>query len=219
MTGTQSKLLRAFWLGLSLLFAADLILLAKYTPDERMMGSIQKIFYLHLPVAINALLACLVAFVASIGYLWQRQAWWDDLAWASARVAVQFCGVVLLTGMVWGRVAWGLWWTWSPRLTFSLALFLLYLVYLLVRSSVEGRDRRAVVAAVYAVVAFLDVPLVWLSARLMPDIHPASVQLAPAMKLTLAAWFVPVTLLAIGLISVRFVLNRNARLIYAAGAA
>jgi heme exporter protein C len=208
----------AFWLGLGVLFAADLYLLTHYTPTEKMMGPVQKIFYLHLPVAINTFLACLTAFIASVGYLWKRTAWWDDLAWAAVRVAVQFCGVVLLTGMAWGRLAWGVWWTWSPRLTFSLVLFLLYLVYLLVRSPVEGRERRAVVAAVYGVIAFLDVPLVWLSARLMPDIHPGSIQLAPEMKLTLAAWFLPITLLAAGLIFVRFGLNRQKTLKYSAGA-
>jgi heme exporter protein C len=213
----QSKVSSIFWISLGLLFAADLVLLTTYTPTERMMGPVQKIFYLHLPVAINTFLAAMTAFIASIGYLWQRRAWWDDLACAAARVAVQLCGVVLLTGMAWGRLAWGVWWTWSPRLTFSLALFLLYAVYLVVRSSVEGRERRAVIAAVYAVIAFLDVPLVWLSARLMPDIHPGNIALAPAMKITLAAWFVPVTLLAAGLIAVRFGLNRRDTLTYTAG--
>ena len=217
MMGRKPILMSGFWLGLALFFVADLVLLTNHTPIEKTMGMTQKIFYLHLPVAINTFLACAIAFIASVGYLWQRSAWWDDLASAAVRVAVQLCGVVLLTGMAWGKLAWGVWWTWSPRLTFSLALFFLYVVYLLVRSSVEGRERRAVIAAVYAVIAFLDVPLVWLSARLMPDIHPGSIELAPAMKLTLAAWFVPVTLLAAGLIFVRFALNRRASLIYAAG--
>jgi heme exporter protein C len=209
MSGMQSKLVRSFWIALALLFAADLVLILRYTPEERSMGAIQKIFYLHLPVAINTFLACLTAFVASIAYLWQRKGWWDDLAAAAARVAVQLCAAVLATGMVWGRAAWGVWWTWSPRLTFSLVLFLLYVVYLVVRSSVEGRERRAVIGSVYAIIAFLDVPLVWLSARLLPDIHPGSVQLEPAMKLTLAASFVPVTLLAAALVFTRFVLNRT----------
>lgn len=217
MLRSQNILITAFWIMLALLFAGDVVLLQKYTPTEQSMGAVQKIFYLHLPVAINTFLACTTAFVASIGYLWKRTAWWDDLAWAAVRIAVQFCAVVLLTGMCWGHGAWGVWWTWSPRLTFSLALFLLYLVYLLVRSSIEGRERRAVIAAVYGVVAFLDVPLVWLSARLMPDIHPGSIELAPAMKLTLVAWLVPVTLLAAGLITVRFALNRRESLKYSAG--
>jgi heme exporter protein C len=107
---------------------------------------------------------------------------------------------VLLTGMIWGRSAWGQWWTWSPRLTFSLVLWLLYVVYLMIRASIESPQRRGIVAAVYGIVAFLDVPLVYLSVRLMPDIHPVSVQLAPEMKLTLAVWFVPVLMLGAGLI-------------------
>ena len=175
------------------------------------MGPVQKVFYLHLPVAINTFLAFAVVFVASIGYLAQRASWWDDLAAAGARAGVQLCSVVLLTGMIWGRSAWGVWWTWSPRLTFSLMLWLLYVVYLIVRSSIESPQRRAVVGAVYGITAFLDVPLVWLSARLIPDIHPSAITLAPAMKLTLLAWFVPITMFAAGLIVTRFVLNRRAR--------
>jgi heme exporter protein C len=93
-------------------------------------------------------------------------------------------------------------------LTFSLILFLLYVVYLVLRSSIEGRERRAVIGSVYAIIAFLDVPLVWLSARLLPDIHPGSIHLEPAMQVTLAFSFLPVTLLAGGLVVARFFLNR-----------
>lgn len=200
---------RLYWLATAAAFAVAAVLAAAWTPTEATMGPVQKIFYVHLPTAINTFLACLLVFIASIGYLWQRNNWWDDLAAAAARVAVLFCTVVLLTGMIWARGAWGQWWTWSPRLTFSLVLWFLYTVYLIVRSSVESRQRRAAICAVYAIVAFLDVPLVYLSARLMPDIHPASVALAPAMKITLAVWFIPVTLLCAGLIWTWFQLNRR----------
>jgi heme exporter protein C len=200
-----------YWLATALLTVLGVGLVAFYVPDEASMGPIQKIFYLHLPVAICTFLACLVCFVASIGYLWQRDAWWDDLAAAGARVGVQLCSVVLLTGMIWGRSAWGQWWTWSPRLTFSLVLWLLYVVYLMVRLSVESDSRRAVIGAVYGVIAFLDVPLVWLSTRLMPDIHPTSIELASPMKLTLAVWFVPVLMLAGGMVLAKFSLNRQRR--------
>ncbi|MHC5001738.1 MAG: cytochrome c biogenesis protein [Planctomycetota bacterium] len=193
------------------MFAVTLVMLATYTPVESTMGPVQKIFYLHLPIAINTFLACLVVFVASVGYLWQRQLWWDDLAAAAAKVATLYCAIVLLTGMVWGRSAWGLWWTWSPRLTFSLVLFLLYAVYLMIRPSIESPQRRAVVSAVYGIAAFLDVPLVYLSVRLMPDIHPTAIELEPSMRLTLLAWFVPVTLLSAGLIIARYRLNRRIR--------
>jgi len=211
MNRTRNLLVPAYWTATVGLFAAAVALTLVWTPVEATMGPIQKIFYLHLPVAINTFLACLVVFIASVGFLWQRKAWWDDLAYAAAKVAVQFCTVVLATGMIWGKSAWGQWWTWSPRLTFSLALWLLYVVYLIVRLSVESRARRAVISAVYGVVAFLDVPLVYLSARLMPDIHPGSVSLAPAMKLTLGLWFIPVTLMCFGMIVARYFLHRRIR--------
>ena len=201
----------AFWLLVLALFAATVAMLARYTPVETTMGPVQKIFYLHLPVAINTFLACLVVFIASIGYLWQRKMWWDDLAAASGKVAVLLCTIVLLTGMIWGRSAWGTWWTWSPRLTFSLVLWILYVVYLMIRPSIESPQRRAVVSAVYGIAAFLDVPLVYLSVKLMPDIHPSSIALEPAMKLTLLAWFAPVTLITAGLVALRFRLNRRLR--------
>ena len=182
------------------LLAQAIVMLAIYTPTEASMGPIQKIFYVHLPCAIATFLACLICFVASVVYAWQRDAKWDRLAASAARVAVVFCSGVLLTGMIWGRSAWGQWWTWSPRLTFSLVLWLLYVVYLMIRASIESPQRRAIIAAVYAIVAFLDVPLVWLSTRLMPDIHPVSVQLVGSMRITLIAWFVPVLMLAGGTI-------------------
>jgi heme exporter protein C len=182
-----------------------------YAPVESTMGVVQKLFYVHLPSAINTFLACLVVFVASVGFLLKRESWWDDLGAAAAKVAVALCSVVLLTGMVWAKSAWGTWWTWSPRLTFSLLLWLLYVVYLIVRASIDSGQRRAVVAAVYGIVAFLDVPLVYLSARLLPDIHPASIGLAPEMKLTLAVWFVPVTLIAGGLIAAGYRRRRAIR--------
>ena len=180
------------------LLVQAILMLALYTPTEATMGPIQKIFYAHLPCAIATFLACLVCFIASVGYACSRDARWDRLAASAALVAVVFCSIVLLTGMVWGRSAWGQWWTWSPRLTFSLVLWLLYVVYLMVRASIEAPQRRAVIAAVYGIVAFLDVPLVWLSTRLMPDIHPVSVQLDGSMRITLIAWFVPVLMIAAG---------------------
>ena len=126
MTSTKTILVRAYWVVTFALFAVAIAMVAFYAPVEQTMGPIQKIFYLHLPVAISTFLACAVSFVASIAYLAQRDGKWDDLAAAAARVAVQLCAVVLLTGMIWARSAWGVWWTWSPRLTFSLVLFLLY---------------------------------------------------------------------------------------------
>lgn len=209
---TESRTVsRIYWLVVIAAFAATTAMLFLYTPVEKTMGPIQKIFYVHLPSAICAFLACTVTFVGGVGYLWQRRMAWDDLSAAAAKVAALMCSVVLLTGMVWGRAAWGTWWAWTPRLTFSLLLWLLYVVYLIIRPSIESRPRRALICSVYAITAFLDVPLVYLSVRLIPDpIHPRSVALDGSMKLTLAAWFVPMTLLVIGLIIA--LKRRNCRL-------
>ncbi len=208
MNTVKSKLCMAYWLVTASLFAGAVVMVFVWTPTEQTMGVVQKIFYLHLPVAINTFAACMVTFIASIGYLWQRRQVWDDLAVSSAKVAVLLCSIVLLTGMIWGHSAWGQWWTWSPRLTFSLVLWLLYVAYLVIRPSIESRQRRALVSAVYGVVAFLDVPLVYLSVKLMPDIHPSSIGLAPEMKTTLLFCFLPVTMLAVGLIAARYRLQR-----------
>lgn len=198
---SQSRMgARLYWAIVVLAFGATTTMLLVYTPVEQTMGPVQKIFYLHLPSAICAFLACMTAFVGGIGYLWRRRMVWDDFSAAAAMAAALMCTVVLATGMIWARLAWGAWWTWSPRLTFSLLLWLLYVVYFIIRPSIESRSRRALICSVYVVAAFLNVPLVYLSARLIPDIHPPSVTLIPSMQITLVAWFIPVILLTAGLI-------------------
>ena len=208
----------AYWVATWALVLVGLLLVAYYAPADADQGVRQKIFYLHLPVAITTFLACFVVFAASGLYLWQRAGWCDDLAHAAAEVAVLYCSVVLLTGMIWAREAWGHWWTWSPRLTLSLVLWLLYVVYVVVRPAIESPERRAVVCAVYGVLAFLDVPLVYFSVQLMPDdIHPPSVDVAPPMLRTVLFWMVPVGLLCVGFIRGRYRLLQRARALREAG--
>lgn len=200
-----------YWLLTAASFAVVGAMAAFYAPVEATMGVVQKIFYVHLPSALNTFAAFAVVFVAGIGYLAQRKAWWDDLAAAAARAGLVFCSVTLLTGMVWARAAWGTWWTWSPRLTFTLLLWLLYVVYLILRASVDSDQRRAIVASAYGIVAFLDVPLVYLSARLLPDIHPTAMTMTHEMRVTLTAWFLPVTLLNGGFIVAGYAIAAAAR--------
>lgn len=211
MVELRRGLVPLYWLITLALLAVAVAVLAFATPTDTETGDVQKIVYLHLPVALNMFAACAFVFLGSVGYIWQRRLIWDDLAHASAQVAVALCSVTLATGMIWGRSAWGQWWTWSPRLTFSLMLWLLYVVYLLIRPSVEAPQRRALVCAVYGMIAFMDVPLVYVSTKLLPDIHPSRANLTPAMWVTLIAWSAPVTLLTAGLIQARFELNRTSR--------
>lgn len=203
------KLYGLYWIATISLLIVAVSMSIWYAPIESTMGPIQKIFYLHLPSAMNTFFAAFVVFAAGLGYVWTRDERWDMLADAAARVAVLFCTIVLCTGVIWAHEAWGRWWTWSPRLTFSLIMLLLYVVYLAMRSAIESPRRRAVVCAVYGVLAFLDVPLVYLSVKLLPDIHPSSIELEPAMAMTLAVWFVPISLICIGLIGGRYLLSAS----------
>jgi heme exporter protein C len=209
----RRSLVIIYWILTLACLAGTTGMLFAYTPTEVTMGIVQKIFYFHLPVAINSFVACMVVFIASIGYLWQRRMWWDDLAHAAGAVAVLLLTVVLLTGMIWGKSAWGQWWTWTSwRLTFSLVLWLLYVVYLMIRPSIESPSRRAIICAVYGIAAFVDVPIVYFSVKLLPEtVHPESISLEPSMQLTLGLWFIPVTLLTLGTIAARYQLNRRRR--------
>jgi heme exporter protein C len=207
----EKRIALGFWLLTAVLFLGTISMLVLYTPVEPTMGPIQKIYYVHLPVAIGTFTGALLVFIAGLGYLWQRSLWWDDLAQAAGELTVLLCSVVLLTGMFWAKSAWGHWWEWSAPLTFSLVLWVLYAAALVLRPMIHDPVRRATVAAVYGVAAFVDVPLVYTSLKLMPDRHPTSIALSPSMRLTLLAWFLPVTLMAGGLLVARFGLCRRGR--------
>lgn len=212
MAMDRKLLIPIYWLAVVAMLAAAVWLVAFRTPADPATGAIQKIAYLHIPVAVNTLLACLVSFVGAVAYLWSRDQAWDDLAASAAKVAVVLGSVVLLTGMVWARGAWGNWWVWNPLQTFSLTLWLLYVAYLVVRRSIASTERRAMVSAVYAVIAFMDVPLVYLSVHLLPERTGSATAWTSSMHLSMAAMFVPVTLASLGLIATRYVFARMERL-------
>lgn len=144
-----------------------------YAPEELTMGVVQKIFYTHLPLAWWAFVAFLGVFVASILVLWTKAEKWDVWAGVLAEVGVLFCGLALITGSIWGRASWNTWWTWDPRLSTTLVMWFVYAGYLLLRAAEVGGAKGAKIRAVLGIVAFLDVPLVFLSARLWRSIHPA----------------------------------------------
>ena len=190
-----------YWIVTALSLAGAILLALFYAPVDEVMGPVQKLLYIHMPVAINTFLACFVVFFASVAFLWQRDPRWDGLAGVAAKVAVVYCTIVLLTGMIWARSTWGQWWVWSPRLAFSLALWVLYGAYLILRFLPNRTERRTMICAFYGMIAFLDVPLVYMTAKLLEDVHPASLELGPEMKITLLVWFIPITLITAGIIA------------------
>jgi heme exporter protein C len=149
-------------------------------PDEATMHEVQRIFYYHVPSAISACLFFAISLVGSIGYLTYRRSQPDRAqaadAWAlaGAEVGVVFCTVVLITGPLWARRAWGIWWTWDARLTTTLLLWLIYMSYLLLRRFAAGPQVRTL-AAVLGIFGALDVPIVYMSNRWWRTQHPAPV--------------------------------------------
>ena len=173
-------------------FAACQWLVFAYAPEEVTLGLAQKIFYIHLPMSWWALVSFFVVFGASVAYLWRRNPAADRLAAAAAEVGVLLGGLALVTGMHWARRSWGVWWTWDPRLTTTLIMWFVYAGYLVLRGLDLPPQRRNTVCAVVGVVAFLDVPLVFMSARIWRSIHPAVFGskgggLEPEMRITVIA--------------------------------
>jgi heme exporter protein C len=144
-------------------------------PTERTMGTIQRIFYIHVPSAWTGLTAFFICFLANLFYVFRRQPKWDWLAVSAAEVGLAFTTVVLITGPVWAHPVWGIWWTWDARLTSTFVLWLLYVSYLLLRTLVEEPDRRALFSALFGIFAFIDVPLVFGSIRWWRTQHPQPV--------------------------------------------
>lgn len=162
-------------------------------PTEETMGDIQRIFYYHVPSAWTSFLLFFGNFIASIVYLNKRSPRWDSAALAFAEVGVVFCSIVLVTGPLWAKPVWGIWWTWDARLTTTFVLWLIYISYLLLRRFSES-GQTPTLAAALAIFGFLDVPIVYMSIRWWRTQHPQPViaggegsGLDPQMKFALFA--------------------------------
>jgi len=143
-------------------------------PIETSQGFPQKIMYLHVPSVITAYLAFFIVFVYSIAYLWKHELMFDQIAKASAEVGLVFCGLVLITGAIWGRTTWGTYWVWDARLTTTLLLFLIFMGYFLLRMSVNDRDKEARLASVLGIIGFLDIPIIHKSVEWWRTLHQPS---------------------------------------------
>jgi heme exporter protein C len=150
-----------------------------WTPKEAVEGDVFRIFYVHVPLAWNMYVAFFVVFAASVLYLWRREQVWDRIARVSAEIGLLFTTLVLITGSIWGRPVWGVWWTWDARLTTTLVLWFMYLAYLLLRSYAGEGGQAPRYAAVLGIVAFVDVPIVQFSVTWWRTLHPQSDILAP----------------------------------------
>jgi len=176
-----------------------------YAPNEKIMGPVQRIFYFHVPSAMVTYFSVYVLLGASMAYLWTRRRVFDYVAIAATELALVFCTVVLISGPIWAKPAWGVWWTWEARLTTTLVLWLILAGAVMVRGYAAERDTGARMAAVLGIVAALDIPIIHKAVQWWRGQHPQvfkpgeKAPLAPEMKTTLllcvAAFFVLYALL------------------------
>ena len=190
-----------------LLLIANLYRILLVLPDEMNQGAIYRIIYYHVPAAFAGWALFLVALIASVGYLWKKSPALDSLAASSVEVGWIFCTINLVTGSLWGRIIWGIWWTWDARLTTMFVCWLLYGGYLVLRRAIEDSGQRATISAVLAIFAFADVPIVLMSIRWWRTQHPSPVLetggLAPEMRLPLLLNLIALLMIAAAMTLVR----------------
>src|SRR5437016_1646665 len=187
-------------------------------PTEREMGIVQRIFYFHVASAWVAFLGFFLVAGASAAYLWNGSAAADRLAQAGGEIGVLFCTLVLVTGPLWARPIWGVWWTWDPRLTMTVILWAIYASYLMLRAFGGGDDAVRRYAAVLGIVGVLDIPIIMISVRLLRGIHPAvltrneggSGLVDPWMRIGLLVSSVALILLGVWLMQLRIRTERLA---------
>lgn len=185
-----------------------------WVSTEATQGVVQRIFYVHVPAAWTAFLAIGVSALCSAVYLWLRDDRLDRAAMCAAEGGLVFATIVLTTGPLWGKIAWGTYWTWEPRLTLTLLLWFIFVGYFMVRNATEDPDKGKRFAAVVAIVGALDIPFIHLSVIWFRSLHPQPVVAKPDgptlpgdMLATLMFGLATFTVLFFGLFLFRYALE------------
>ncbi|MCC6556815.1 MAG: cytochrome c biogenesis protein CcsA [Polyangiaceae bacterium] len=182
---------------------------AYVVPTEATMGIVQKIFYFHVPAAYGMYLGAAACFIGSAGYLARGTKVWDSIAKSGAEVAVAMGLMVLITGPLWAAKAWGVYWTWDPRLTTSMLSVLIYVAYVVLRAFTGDGDSERKFAAALGVLGAANLPIIHYSVQKWGGNHPKVITSGggglqhPDMRLGLAFGLTAFTLLAVALIWAR----------------
>jgi heme exporter protein C len=197
----------------ALSIAVALYLVFLVAPREAAMGDVQRVFYFHVPSAWVGYLALFVAFVASLLFLFRRERRWDRIAHSSVEIGLVYITQGIITGSIWAKATWGVWWTWEPRLTTSAVLWAIYASYLTLRRAMEDASRCARVAAVYSVLGFVAAPINFMAIRWWRTVHPLvfdseGVHLTPKMLAVLIFCVIAFTLVYSCLLAFRLRLQR-----------
>ena len=146
-------------------------LIFMWVPTERTLGISQRIFYVHVPIGWVGMVSIIVVGIASVVHLITRNNFWDAIAYSAAELGLIFATLILLTGAIWAKPAWGVWWTWDPKLTTTLILWFIYVGYLMVRSFSQGTRGRMYASAV-ALLGAIDAPIIYLASVWWRSAHP-----------------------------------------------
>lgn len=162
---------RAFGVFAAIFFVLSQAVAFLISAPDRDMGNLQKILYVHVPVAWMALTAFAIVFVTSMIYLARRDPKYDMIAASTAETGTFLTALVLPLGMIWGKPTWGVWWTWDPRLTSTAVMLVMYVGYLSLRAFTEDEERRGRWSAAVAILGFLNALIVYMSVRWWRGIH------------------------------------------------
>ncbi len=194
---------------LSMLVALYFVFIA--VPNDSFQGPVQRIFYVHLSMWLPTFVAFGIVGVTSLLFLWKKDLRWDRIATASAELGLLFCTLGLATGCIWAKPIWNTWWTWDPRLTLTLVLWMIYAAYLLLRSLATDPSQGSVLAAILGVSGVVDLYLVNRAVYWWRGIHPAVVVTKegdsgltdPMMRITLILCMLAFFLLFLWLLRLR----------------
>lgn len=211
MTRIPATVVRRSWLDTTAIVAAAGALgMAFLTPPEATQGNVARLFYIHVPTILVAYACFALVLVGGAGYLLTKRKGWDHLAVATAEVGVVSTGLTVFIGMVWAKPTWGVFWTWSARLTLTAVLFFTYLGYLALRRAIEDPESRARRAAVYGILSVALIPVVHFSVLWWRDVHQPPTLLRPDEMqmdgILLGAFYAG--LVAYGLVAAAFVVRR-----------
>ncbi|MBI2687394.1 MAG: cytochrome c biogenesis protein CcsA [Acidobacteria bacterium] len=171
----RTKLILALGAVAGPLLLRNLYVIMFGVPDEMEQGPIYRIFYYHLPAFLTAAACYFGALVASVLYLAKKDQKYDAFAVSATETGLAFAAVNLITGMIWGRIIWGIWWAWDPRLTWALICWLVYFGYLMLRTAIDDPTERAKNSAVLSVFASASVAVTWKAIEWWRTQHPGPV--------------------------------------------
>ena len=198
--------------GSALMMALTLYMVFIWVPTEQNLGVSQRIFYFHVPLGWIGMVSIMVVAVASILHLVTGKQKWDDLAYSTAEIGIIFASLILVTGAVWAKPVWGVWWTWDAKLTTTLVLWFIYVGYLMVRAYGPAGTQGRRFASVIALIGAIDAPIIYKATDWWRSAHPENnipSDLNGQMLLTLLVSVLTFTILYVYLLMERYSLRRS----------